>query len=139
MKKRNQEMSRGQESSEDFLLVNPCFFILLMLSYDILIASDIFYFSVNSDSPKLPFKHWLPKSNYYFFLFLSSEQCLSIVLEDKSCVKQDKFWSSWHNEMVSPHICTIHAVLHGWLLVIILKPTNKVSLQGTDWDLKNIW
>lgn len=38
--------------------------------------------------------------------------------------------------MISPNICTIHAVLHGWLLIIILRPISRVSLQGTDWDLK---
>lgn len=38
--------------------------------------------------------------------------------------------------MISPNICTIHAVLHGWLPIIILRSISKVSLQGTDWDSK---
>lgn len=38
--------------------------------------------------------------------------------------------------MISPNICTIHAVLHGWMLIIISRPISKVFLQGTDWDPK---
>lgn len=43
-----------------FCLLIPISLFLWMLNYDIPITSDIFYFSVNSDGPKLPFKYWVP-------------------------------------------------------------------------------
>lgn len=39
-------------------------------------------------------------------------------------------------QIISPNIRATHAVLHGWLLIITLRPISQVSLQGTDWDSK---
>lgn len=52
-----------------FILVSLFFWIL---NYDISIASDPFYFSVNSVGPKLSFKHWVPLPFTHPHLFFSS-------------------------------------------------------------------
>lgn len=65
-----------------FCLLIPTSLFLWMLNYDIPITSDIFYFSVNSDGPKLPFKYWvpLPFTHPHLIIFFSSLVKLTVAV-----------------------------------------------------------
>lgn len=73
------------------------FFSFWVSNGDMFMASDSSRFPVESDVPKFPYAHQLPllqppKEKYAFFFVPFTSSCsLLMLLENKSCVKQDHF------------------------------------------------
>lgn len=130
-------------SGDDKIAMGLPYYLLFSLVFGCQMVTCSWLLTLPVSLQTVMFQNFLMLTNYHRFSATHSKICVLFCPLHKFLFFFDAFrkqimrearpfFTFLAQQRISQNICTRHAVLHGWLVLIRWRPVGEASLQGTD-------